>query len=109
MQLHWLSLLPLIFLLKNPQRGLLFSKFLIIISILFQMIWIILENSPPGAIVSSPGDFRVGNKSGKFLKFYDKPWNHAHVFLIGFIFGYHLRQIKPNHFHWTKVSIIQLL
>nr|XP_027201165.1 nose resistant to fluoxetine protein 6-like [Dermatophagoides pteronyssinus] len=84
MQLHWLSLLPLIFLLKNPKRGLLF------------------KNSPPGAIVSSPGDFRVGNKSGKFLKFYDKPWSHAHVFLIGFIFGYHLRQIKPNHFHWTK-------
>ena len=65
-----------------------------------------MENSPPGTILTAPGDFRIDDKTGKYLKYYDKPWNHAHVFLVGFIFGYHLTHIKPNHFHWTRVSII---
>nr|XP_046910342.1 nose resistant to fluoxetine protein 6-like [Dermatophagoides farinae] len=102
MQLHWLSILPLIFILRSPQRGLLLSKILIIFSIILQAIWIVMENSPPGTILTAPGDFRIDDKTGKYLKYYDKPWNHAHVFLVGFIFGYHLTHIKPNHFHWTR-------
>nr|XP_027206252.1 nose resistant to fluoxetine protein 6-like [Dermatophagoides pteronyssinus] len=108
MQLHWLSLIPVIWIIKNPRNGLLLTKFFIIAFIIITGFHIYLQNLPPGGIVTTQSDMLEEDRTpGAFTDIFFKPWSNAYVFFVGFIFGFHLYDSKLVHsFFWTKTKIV---
>ncbi|KAH7636895.1 acyltransferase-like protein 3 [Dermatophagoides farinae] len=108
MQLHWFSLFPIIWIIKNPRNGLLLTKFLIIIFIFITGFHIYFKNLPPGGIVTTQSDMLEEDRTpGAFTDIFFKPWSNAYVFFAGFLFGFHLYDSKLVHsFFWTKTKIV---
>ena len=112
MQLHWISLIPVIVLLKNRRIGLSFIKFIIVATIAISCWTIYIKKLPPGSVITSNkydfyylkktyylnfqkfvySDFVDENAMPKdYLQFVYKPWTHAYVFFIGFLFVYYIK------------------
>lgn len=53
MRLHWLSLVPIVFLLLNRRNGLIFTGAFMAISVLISGGLIYLNHFPPGHIITS--------------------------------------------------------
>ncbi|KAI2807798.1 hypothetical protein BLOT_005737 [Blomia tropicalis] len=97
MQLHWLSLIPMLVLFRNRFRGLLLTVMMIVVTIALCSAKIYIENFPPETVVTTKTDFRDGNENPSlFYYFYFKPWIHIVPFFGGFIFGEYLYQKNRN-------------
>lgn len=53
MQLHWVSLLPIVLLLKKGTRGLIYTKLIILVSLVGTSLIVLKRHFPPGAIVTT--------------------------------------------------------
>ena len=53
MQLHWISLIPIVLLLKNRRNGIMLTKLFILVCICISAITIYINKFPPGSVVTT--------------------------------------------------------
>nr|XP_027196789.1 nose resistant to fluoxetine protein 6-like [Dermatophagoides pteronyssinus] len=111
MQLHIISGIFILLLLRNYRIGMMATKFFIIVFIFVSAAIVYIKKFPPGLMLSYSGYFVLPNeKSGELLLFFLKPWIHIIIFFTGIITGVHLpkwspKTIKTNvkFFYWSLV------
>ncbi|KAH9392278.1 hypothetical protein TYRP_005351 [Tyrophagus putrescentiae] len=88
MQLHLLSLLPIVLLLTNRKLGQLVAVLLVCACTVVSGVQVFTGRLPPGHIVTSKNDFLTEDgMPSPFVAFLYQPWNHGSVFFIGLLFG----------------------
>ena len=107
MQLHVLALPPLVALLLNRKSGVRLATAMLVCSVLWSSLTIYLNELPPGAIITSKADFLdERGMPSEYLRFCYHPFTHAHVFLIGFLFGNYIREhskeLRSWRLSWVK-------
>ncbi len=101
MQLHVLALPPLVALLLNRKLGVRLATAMLVCSVLWSSLTIYLNELPPGAIITSKADFLdERGMPSEYLRFCYHPLAHAHVFLIGFLFGNYIREHSKELRSW---------
>jgi hypothetical protein len=117
MQLHWISLIVIIGLLKNLKFGLIINWLFVISFSLISSIIIFVNDLPPGYVLTNETHWKLNENSNiyyiesilisdyiadginysPFIKsLFCKPWPHGSVYFIGLAFGCFVNKYSQN-------------